>query len=219
MSDPGYYGQQELDTQNTSFNRLAFVIAMFINRINTATLVQVQAVNSDAMTVDVLPLVAQTAGDGSTIPHGTIYGLPFLRLQGGVNAVICDPQVDDIGLVVFADHDLSSVKNTNAAAPPGSYRRFDMADGVYIGGWNVTNTPTRLLKLANGGMVLEAPEAVYVKAPAVNTDTAYQVGGIQVVGAQQANIAAPTGGGTIDAQARVTINSILSVLQTHGLIS
>ena len=219
MSDPGYYGQQELDTQNTSFNRLAFVIAMFINRINTATLVQVQAVNSDAMTVDVLPLVAQTAGDGSTIPHGTIYGLPFLRLQGGVNAVICDPQVDDIGLVVFADHDLSSVKNVNAAAPPGSYRRFDMADGVYVIGWNVLNTPTRFVQISDAGMVLSAPEAINVNAPALNTETAFQIAGVQVVGAQQASIPAPTGGGTIDAQARTTLSSILTLLSTHGLMA
>lgn len=41
---------------------------------------------------------------------------------------------------------------------------------------------------------------------------------VQVVGARQAAIPAPSGGGTIDAQARTAILAILNALQNHGLV-
>lgn len=44
-----------------------------------------------------------------------------------------------------------------------------------------------------------------------------KVNNIQVLGAQQAHIADPSGGGTQDSQARTAINAILDVLDTHGL--
>ncbi len=44
-----------------------------------------------------------------------------------------------------------------------------------------------------------------------------QVDGVQVVGQQQAAITAPTGGGTVDSQARTAIATIITTLQTHGL--
>ena len=45
------------------------------------------------------------------------------------------------------------------------------------------------------------------------------VGGQQVVGARGAPIPAPTGGSTIDAEARATIGNILAALRNHGLIA
>jgi hypothetical protein len=48
--------------------------------------------------------------------------------------------------------------------------------------------------------------------------TALKIGGLQVVGARQGTIAAPSGGTVVDAQARASIASILSALQAHGLV-
>jgi hypothetical protein len=44
------------------------------------------------------------------------------------------------------------------------------------------------------------------------------VGGQTVVGARQAAIANPSGGSTVDANARGTIGNILAALRAHGLI-
>lgn len=46
----------------------------------------------------------------------------------------------------------------------------------------------------------------------------YKVDGTQVISNQQGAITNPTGGTTVDAQARTAINSILTAMRTHGLI-
>jgi phage baseplate assembly protein V len=46
-----------------------------------------------------------------------------------------------------------------------------------------------------------------------------RVAGDQVVGPRGSAVSAPTGGATIDMQARTAINAILSRLQAHGLIA
>lgn len=162
MTDKPVYGQQELSSGNTPFNELSFVVQQMLGRINVATLVKVVAVNAtggDAPvgTVDVLPLVNQIAGDGSAVPHTTIHGLPYFRLQGGSNAIICDPQKGDIGFCVFADRDISSVQASATQGNPGSARRFDMADGLYLGGWNSTITPDQYIQLG-AGITIQSPQ-------------------------------------------------------------
>ena len=47
----------------------------------------------------------------------------------------------------------------------------------------------------------------------------FQISGTQVVGPRQAHIPDPSGGATQDAQARSSINSILTLLETHGLMA
>jgi hypothetical protein len=47
----------------------------------------------------------------------------------------------------------------------------------------------------------------------------YRVDGVAVVGAQQAAIAAPTGGSSVDTEARTAVGAILVALRAHGLIA
>jgi hypothetical protein len=47
---------------------------------------------------------------------------------------------------------------------------------------------------------------------------AFLVADQQVVGARAAAIAAPTGGATVDSQARLAVSGILAALRSHGLI-
>lgn len=48
---------------------------------------------------------------------------------------------------------------------------------------------------------------------------ALRVSGTKVVGARGAAVAAPTGGATVDTEARTAITAVISRLQTHGLIA
>ena len=43
------------------------------------------------------------------------------------------------------------------------------------------------------------------------------IGGVQVVGMQQPAIAAPSGGGVVDVEARAALATVLAVLKSHGL--
>jgi hypothetical protein len=43
--------------------------------------------------------------------------------------------------------------------------------------------------------------------------------GVPVVGAQRPAIASPTGGATVDAEARAALGAVLAALRTHGLIA
>ena len=44
------------------------------------------------------------------------------------------------------------------------------------------------------------------------------IAGEQVVGARGGAIAGPSGGSTVDAEARATLDQVLTALRTHGLI-
>jgi hypothetical protein len=60
-------------------------------------------------------------------------------------------------------------------------------------------------------------EMVRAIAPLPHDATEYSVGGVKVVGARQANIPLPSGGGGGDASSRQAIDSIVAALIAHGL--
>lgn len=155
-SNDGYAGQQGLSDPASKFNVLSFIMEQILGRASTVKLVQVKAVTntggvSPVGFVDIHPLVNQVDGLGNSTKHGTIFKVPYFRLQGGGNAVIIDPKVDDIGIAVIADRDISSVKETKAEANPGSKRRFDMADALYLGGL-LNNTPDQYVQFNDTGI-------------------------------------------------------------------
>lgn len=133
------YGQQDPTVGNSDFNVISFIARQMMRRMETNRLVQVKAIHPGEGsppaqgTVDVLPLVQQIDGNGNVTKHGTVYGIPVLRLQGGTSAIIVDPAVDDIGYVSVCNRDGSIVKTEKTESPPGSFRAFDLADGIYTG--------------------------------------------------------------------------------------
>lgn len=153
------------------YNNIIFAVQQALSKLQTATLVRIVACTNSGDTspvgfVDVLPLVNQIDGAGNATPHVTVYGLPYLRLQGGSNAVIIDPQPGDIGVAVFASRDLSKVKATKKQANPGSYRSYDFADGLYLGGM-LNGTPTRYIQFGSGGVTINDPAVITLKAPSI----------------------------------------------------
>jgi hypothetical protein len=142
LSDVDTYGYGQLgpDDVASDYNAFIFLISQALARVRTVTLVSVVEVTSPTGPLAPVgfltaqPLVNMMDGNGNCTQHGTIFNLPYFRLQGGKNAVVIDPQPGDIGISVISDRDISSVKNNLGISNPGSTRLFDLADGIYIGG-------------------------------------------------------------------------------------
>lgn len=175
----GYVGEREVESGASEYNAHAFLIQQILNRISTATLVRVEAVTNEGGVapvgfVDVHPLINQVDGLRKATPHTVIFGVPYFRLQGGTDAIILDPKIGDIGIAIFADHDISTVKATRDESNPGSGRRFDMADGLYIGGV-LNGTPENYVQFSEAGITVVSTVQVKVSAPdvVVHADHSY----------------------------------------------
>jgi hypothetical protein len=182
------------------YTKLLFVFQQLMRGTATATLVRVDACTNDGGlvptgTVDVTILVNQVDGNGQPVPHKTIYGLPYGRLQGGSTAFIIDPVVGDIGLATFASRDISSVKATKAQSNPASSRVCDYADGLYWGTF-FGGIPTQYVQANANGITIHSPTKVTVSAPEVD-----------LIATTVVNIQAPT------------INLKGAVVQTAGNVS
>lgn len=174
-------GNQTPQSVASEYATLQFIIQQMLLGLATATLVKVVACTNDgglspAGTVDVQLLVDMVTQDGQTIPQGVVYKAPYLRMQGGVNAIILDPEPGDMGVCVFASRDISALKNAAQAAlsrspvpgaPPGSARIYSLSDALYLGGM-LNATPTRHVRFTNAGIEVVAPDAVTIQAPTIN---------------------------------------------------
>jgi len=190
MAD-GYQGAQQPGDGAGDFGAQSFLVRQILSRVNTCTLVKVVSVTnaggvSPVGFVDAQPLVNQVDGAGNAVPHGVLHHLAYFRLQGGTNAVILDPQVGDIGIAVFADHDISSVVANKAQANPGSWRRFNMADGLYFGGV-LNDTPVQFVQFSASGINIVTPGAVSITSASLthngkNIGATHEHSGVQTGG-------------------------------------
>ncbi len=184
-----------LPDTTSEFNRMAFVVRSIMSQQATTTLVIVRAVEGD--TVDVQPMVAQVDGAGNAVDHGVIHGLPVWRLQGGNSAVIVVPAVGDIGLAVFASTDISNVKRAKEPTTPGSFRRFDWADGIYLGGL-LNVEPTQFLRMDDSGVTITAAPGLPVT---INADSVVVSGDLHVTGSISSGAGSTFNGKAFDSHA------------------
>lgn len=194
-------GQQSLHTNASPVNALEFFVRQMLNGINTAEPVTVTAVSNEgglapAGTVSVRPLVNLVDGEGEAHGQSVLFELPYLRIQGGENAVVCDPKPGDMGLAVYAMRDTETVKGTRGAAAgnPGSARAYSKSDGFYLGGF-LNALPKRYLMVDDEGLTLDdgaggkielkggkltitAPAGIETNSPFFHGDTPdFQMGG------------------------------------------
>lgn len=156
MGDAGGYGQADPADTTSGFNRTSFYIRQALARVSTAKLVKVLAVDTDAKTVDLQPMVNQLDGIGNSTPQPQVFAIPYLYFQCGNGAIIADPVVGDKGLAVFCDRDNSSVLATKDVANPGSYRKLDVADGVYVCALpGLNDAPEQSVTFTPSGMELQ----------------------------------------------------------------
>lgn len=170
--ETGRTGTADFQAFGSEFAKQSFLVRQILNTVHGSKLVKVMSVtNAGGVApigfISVKPLVNQIDGQGSSTPHGTINNLPYARVQGGTNAVILDPVVGDVGIAVFADEDISAALKNGAPSNPGSRRRSDMADGVYL--FTVrSGTPTQYVAFTPGGISVTSPTMVTVTAPTID---------------------------------------------------
>lgn len=183
-------GFGDLRHSQDDLSQIEFIAKQAMNGMATATLALVKAVT--ATTVDVQPMVHQIDGAGKAIPHGVVHALPFFTFRAGLSAVIVKPRVGDIGLVIFCSSDISAAKKNKAASPPRSRRRFDWADGLYIGGF-LGGTPTQTITIdddigititgsASKPVTINAPGGLTVAGNMAVTGTLTHTGNMTVSG-------------------------------------
>lgn len=177
-----FYGQTDPTTGTGEWNRQRFLIEQQILALNTSMPVEVMKVNAGGVGpvgfVDIKILVSLITGDDKTIDHGVIPNVPYVRLQGGTNAVIIDPEVGDMGMACFCSRDITSVKNARMAAPPGSRRSYDFSDCIYTGGI-LNKAPTQYIQFTAGGIIIHSPNSVKGDAPVIQMSSSdVQLGNI-----------------------------------------
>ncbi len=162
-----YSANKEENSANSLFNSLDFMIEKSIkNLVNTAILVRVESVDTEAKKLVCKPLVSQYDASGKVLDSAILYDIPYMRYQGGKAAIICNPCVNDIGLAIFAQQDISLV-TSNKIVQPASFRAYDMADALYIGGF-INNNPEIFIELNQDGQILiEGSEKISLKAPKI----------------------------------------------------
>lgn len=173
--------------------RIDFVIRAALSGVRTSIPVRVEScTNAGGVagvgTVDVTPLVNMLDGQGKSIPHGIIHGLPYCRMQAGGSAVIIDPVPGDIGLISVCDRDISTVKASSVQSAPGSLRKHDLSDAVYLM-TVISAAPSQYIQfLPGGGINIHSPGAVAITSSAlthngVNVDATHVHGGVSIGGA------------------------------------
>lgn len=153
-------GQQDFTTDASQYNATDFQIQQALRKINTAEPVRVVSVQPGAVgpvgMVSVQPVVNLVTGAGDGMEQSELFQLPYLRIQGGENAVIVDPKPGDMGLAVYAMRDTEGVKanRDGKAANPGSARMYSKGDGFYLGGF-LNGQPKRYVMVDDTGITLD----------------------------------------------------------------
>lgn len=133
-----YAGFQDPNSSAGQFNAMAFLVKQLLGKVGTMMPVEVVGTTSSGLVappgfVTLVPQINQIDGMGNPTPHGSIYNVPIWRYQGGNSAIILDPVVGDLGMAFVAMRDISKFKATKAQSNPGSFRRYDLADSIYVG--------------------------------------------------------------------------------------
>ena len=138
-----------------------FIIQQLISNIQTMIPVEVTSVSVPTDTLapigrcSVKILVQQIDGNNNVYSGGTVINVPYLRVQGGKNAVVLDPVVGDVGLCGFCERDISMVKRTGTEAAPNTRRQYSLNDAVYMFTM-MSGTPEQFVHFKDSGIDIKS---------------------------------------------------------------
>lgn len=160
----------EYDKVISQFNSL-------ITNINTAIPCKVVAIEKQEQRgvnivgfVDIQLMIEQTNGQKKGNETAIICNVPYVRIQGGTNAVIIDPEINDLGVAIFASRDITNFKEARRQTPPATWRKFSISDAIYIGGIR-NQKPVQYIHFRNDGIEIYSPKRVHITTPTVLIDS------------------------------------------------
>lgn len=155
-------------------------VMSMVGKINTGELVEVTAVEASGTNpvgfVSVKPLTQRIGADNNNIELSEVHNVPYFRISGGVNAVICDPQVGDIGFCGFCSRDISLVKRVRGMAAQNMSRVSDISDAFFFGGWSA-NEVEQYIWFDDDQIKMKAKSKIVLDAPEVEITNNLNVGG------------------------------------------
>lgn len=159
------------------FNAMNFLIQQLMGKANHVAVCKVtNCTNSGGVaeigTVTLQPMLYLLDGTGKTFNPATLYNIPYFRIQGGTNAIILDPKVGDIGICIFADQDISTVKKTKKQSPPNSARRNSLSDGIFLGALWGGGSPVNYIQFHGNDINIVSTGNVNVTGTAINLQNA-----------------------------------------------
>ena len=153
------------------YNNLIYIIQSTINSINTLELVQVKSVNDDK-TLDVIPIVKNVTTENKPIDESIIYGIRYLQWQYGSNMIKAVPEIGDIGLLLVCKKDISEVEKGLV----GSFRKFNLADGIYIGGvYGLNPAPIQKIEFKGSSINITSGTELNITSPQTNINGSLNV--------------------------------------------
>lgn len=171
MSDT-LYPQRTPGSFSRDYLREIFVIQQLIGRLITIVPVEVLDVTgagslASCPYVTVQPLLKQVTGNGVGVDHGPVYNVPCVRWQAGSAAIVLDPAVGDVGLLLCSYRDTAALVAADQDDPgslqggddtynPGSAAQHDFGSGFYLGGM-LNGAVAQYLQLTASAAKLRAP--------------------------------------------------------------
>ncbi len=166
------------DDLSSESNVFQFILERFLSQNAFITLAVVK--KTYRHTVDVMPLVSGTTALGERREGEIIYDLPVWRLQRGSSAIIMNPVEGDIGAILVCDQDISNVKKTKNLSMPGSTRKHNYADALYLGGI-LNKQPSSYIEFADNQINIKSAGDLNVDASKITVNGNMQYNGVMSV--------------------------------------
>lgn len=158
-------GFNDYNTDNNDYNTYKFLIQSELYKMRTAFLAKVVAVYKDKNLVDVLPVIKGVDGDGNELEQVPIFRLPYFQYRGGINQVTITPAVNDYGLCVTSDRDITNFKLYKKETKPATLRMFDARDSFYLGGFfNTEKQLHNYLEINDNGVKIKTDGTMTIEA-------------------------------------------------------
>jgi hypothetical protein len=153
-------------------NALAFMFRKLMSESKFIELVTVEEVDAEAKTCKVKPLIIPVAASGVPIDVQPVSDIPYFRLQMGGSAIVINPKVGDMGLMLICDENTTGVLAGKSAATASTGQQHSRQFGIYLGGVALLNgEPTEYIEFTGSGINIVAPNGVNIDGEVTTTGT------------------------------------------------